>query len=504
MKTMKFKIFAVLLSSLFVTVSCTDLDEDLYDRVEDNNFGTTPDEIDALVGGAYSSLRGFSDEISNAFPGSEFVFFLNEVVSDEATIPTRGTNWYDGGVYQRAQNHTWLAEDGIILSAWRYCYAGIAKVNSIIYQVDQSGLTEAEKTPIYAELRSVRAYYYYMLLDMFGNVPIVTDFEDTGLPSNSSRQEVYNFVEAELLESLPYLKSEIVYSKFTKNVAYALLARLYLNSEAFVGTPRWQDCINMCQNISGYTLEPDYFANFLTENENSSETIFAIPYDNDAGTIGNYMNSMSLHYLHRLTVSASGNDFPWSANGMSAQPGVYSSFAEIDMRREAILIGDQINVATNSVIMMDNGSPLTYTEEISSLTDAQENEGGRLFKYETKVGEQWERDHDLVIIRYAEILIMQAECYVRLGNPDGAIPFLTQITERAGTDMPDMIDLQFINQESLREFIFEGKRRTDTIRFGTFFEPWWEKGSTEPYRAIFPIPATVLSTNTNLTQNPGY
>lgn len=487
----------------FFALSCTNLDEQLYDRVSDTDFGTTPNEIQALVGGAYSSLRGFSDAISNAFPTCEYVFFLNEVASDEATIPTRGTDWYDGGRYQHVQRHQWTTDNGMILSAWRYCYAGISKVNAIIYQINKSGLSEEAKRPIFAELRSIRAYYYYQLLDMFGNVPIVTNFEDQSLPSNSSRAEVYHFVEDELTESLPYLRSEIVYSKFTKNVAYAMLARLYLNSEAYIGQPRWQECLDMCQQISGYSLTPDFFANFATNNQTSTEIIFSIPYDSKAGTVGNYMSSMSAHYLHRFTLSPTG-DYPWSANGMSAQPGVWSKFAPEDKRRACMLEGPQISLATGSTIIMDSGEPLNYTEDIVNFTDAKQNEGVRLAKYEMKAGETWERDHDFVLIRYAEILMMQAECYVRLGSPDLAVPFVQQITQRAGTDMPTTIDLAFLNDELLREFTFEAHRRTDNIRFGTFFQPWWEKGATDPTRAIFPIPATVLATNTNLNQNPGY
>ena len=315
---MKVKITALLVVSMLFTISCTDLNEDLYDRVEDGNFGNTPKEVDALVGGAYSSLRGFKDDISNNFPTSEYVFFLNETVSDEATIPTRGTNWYDGGQYQDAQKHTWKPDNRMILSAWRYNYTGIAKINAIIYQVDKSSLTDTAKAPIYAELKALRAYYYYNLLDLFGNVPIVVNFEDTSLPTNSTRKQVYDFVEKELLDAIPHLTSNVVYSKFTKNVAYSLLARLYLNSEAFIGTARWQDCITMCQKVTGYTLAPDFFANFATQNEKSPEIIFSIPYDQKAGTIGNYMNSMSCHYLHKLTISSTGLDFPWSANGMFA------------------------------------------------------------------------------------------------------------------------------------------------------------------------------------------
>lgn len=500
---MKLKIFTIIMSSICLASSCTNLEEELYDKVKDDEFGTTPKEVEALVGGAYSSLRGFSDEISNSFPTAEYVFFLNEVSSDEATIPTRGQDWYDGGRYQDTQRHVWDAENGMILSAWRYCYTGISKVNAIIYQIDQSGLDQDAKNAIYAELRAIRAYYYYLLLDMFGNVPIVTDFENQELPANSNRKEVFDFVESELLEVLPDLRSEIVYSKFTKNVAYTLLAKLYLNAEAYVGIARWEDCIWMCQQVSGYSLNPDYFANFVTENQNSNELIFAIPYDSNAGTLGNYLASMTFHYLHQFTVSVTG-DYPWCGNGICAQPGVYSKFLDTDKRKQSMLEGEQINLATGSVLIMDSGEPLIYTEEIVDFTNAKQNEGVRLNKYEVKEGEKWERDHDLVVMRYADILMMQAESYMRLGSPELARPFIDQITQRAGTETPEVIDLNYLNDELLREFLFEGRRRTDNIRFGTFFEPWWEKGSTPKSHGIYPIPKTEMDKNKNLVQNPGY
>ena len=494
-------IFSAILSAMLVS-SCTDLNEDLYSSIPDESFGKTPAEIQALIGGAYSSMRGFEDGITISYPTNQ-VFFINEVSSDEAVIPTRGTDWYDGGMYQDMKKHTWKADNYLVLAVWRYFYSGIAKVNSIIYQVNKSGLTEAEKKPIFAELNAIRAYYYLELLDLYGNVPIVTNFEDLKLPSNSSRQEVFNFVEKELTEALPYLRGGVVYSKFTKNVAYSLLARLYLNAEVYTGKARWADCLKMTQNIQGYTLNPDYFGNFITQNETSPEIVLSIPYDSQAGTLGNYLSSMSMHYMHRFTMSPTG-DYPWSANGISAQPGVYSSFDEKDTRRNAMVIGDQINKATGNVIIMDSGEPLSYTEAISNFTNAKQNEGARLRKYEMKPGEKWERDHDWVLIRYSEILMMQAECYVRMGNPASAKPIMDQVLARTGTKAPDNITLDYLNQEWMKEFIFEGQRRTATIRFGTFFKPWWEKGATQDYRKIFPIPSTVLVSNTNLKQNPGY
>jgi hypothetical protein len=499
----KLMCFLLLASTITNLISCTDLEETLYSQVSSNDYGSTPAEVETIVGGAYSSLRGFRDDTSNSYPTCEYVFFLNEVASDEATIPTRGTDWYDGGRYQDTQRHQFTAENPMVLSSWRYCFQGIASVNGIIYQVDQSELSEEAKLPIFSELKALRAYYYYLLIDMFGNVPIVTDFEETELPINSNREEVFNFIEQELINSIPYLQDEIIYGRFTKNVAYALLARLYLNAEVFTGTPRWQDCINACEQVDGYSLEPDYFTNFLTENQISMENILVIPYDHKEGTLGNYLSSMSYHYLHRFTVSPTG-DYPWSANGISAQPGVYSKFDDIDRRKNAMLHGEQINLNTGSIIVMDSGESLVYTEEITNFTNAKQNEGVRLNKYEVKAGESWERDHDWVLLRYAEILMMQAECHLRLGNASLAATFLTPIVERAGISLPSDLSLDYLNDEWLREFIFEGTRRTTNIRFGDYFNPWWEKGSTPPEHGIFPIPQSELDKNPNLVQNPGY
>lgn len=500
---MKIKLFLLLSASMCFTIACTKLDETLYSQIPADQYGQTPSEIETIVGRAYASLRGFADATSNSYPTCEYVFFLDECVSDEACIPTRGTDWFDGGRYQEAQFHTWTAQNAMILSSWRYCYQGIAKVNQVIYAVDQSTQTEAFKDKIKAELRGVRALYYYRLLDMFGNVPLVTNFLDTELPKNSTRAQVYAFVEKELTEILPLLPSTIIYGRFTQNVANTLLARLYLNSEVFIGKARWQDCIDACDKVTGYILEPDYFTNFLTANEVSREIIFAIPYDHKAGTVGNYMSSMSFHYNQKYAFSSTAN-YPWSANGLCGKPGLYSSFEDKDSRRKALLEGVQINLATGTPVLMADGNELNYTEEITDYTKALQNEGVRMKKYEVKDGEQWERDHDYVVMRYAEILLMKAECLVRLGDAAAAQPLIAQIRTRAGLDVPATIDLKVIDSELRHEFVFEDHRRTDNIRMGDFFKPWWNKDVTPAYRGIFPIPQSEIEKNKNLVQNPGY
>ncbi|MDR1527253.1 MAG: RagB/SusD family nutrient uptake outer membrane protein [Dysgonamonadaceae bacterium] len=505
---MKIKNILLCFVSACLLSSCDDLSETLYDRVQSSDYGKTAGEIETIVGRAYSSLRGGASDGVNFYPTCEFVFFMTSVASDECVIPTRiGGDWYDGGVYLDIHKHTWKPDNPKIWAAWKYYYNGISSCNSIIYQVEQSGLDPVTARPIYAELKGLRAYYYYKLLDIYGNVPLDTTYvidPAQGLPGTSSRAEVYRFVESELSNNIDYLP-ENAYGRFTKNAANLLLARLYLNSEVYTGQPRWQDCLNVCNKISG-ALEADYYASFKTANEKSAEIIFAIPYDGKMGTVGNYMASMTYHYEQKWALSAVGN-YQWCGNGICAQPGLYSAFDANDIRRKSVLIGPQIDLRTGSTIIMPaSGNPLDYTEEIDDINNAAQNCGGRLAKYEDKAGDAWERDYDMVLMRYAEVLMMQAECYVRLNDPTSARPLVEQIRKRAGLDTPETIDLQLINDELRREFVFEDHRRTDNIRFGDFFGEWWEKlaDATDKHTGIFPIPAQEIAKNKKLIQNPEY
>lgn len=506
MNTMKIKLIISTIVGIFLLNGCTDLSEELYDRVTTSDYGKTPSEIETIVGGAYSSLRGGASDGVNYFPTGEFVFFVTSISSDECVIPTRvGGDWYDDGVYIELQKHTWTPDNPKIWAPWKYCYNGIAATNAIIYQVEQSGLDPEASKPLFAEMKALRAYYYYKLLDMYGNVPLDTSYLNTEAPATSSRAEVYKFVEKELVDNIDYLP-ENAYGRFTQNAANLLLARLYLNSEVYIGEARWDDCLTVCSKITGH-LEPDYFASFKTENQTSQEIIFSIPYDSKVTVdAGNYLASMTYHYEQKWAFSTTGN-YQWCGNGISAQPGLYSAFEENDIRRNSILMGPQIDLRTGTTIIMPaSGNPLIYTEEITDINSALQNEGGRLSKYEDKEGDSWDRDYDLVLMRYAEVLMMQAECYVRLGNSGAARPFVEQIRSRAGLDTPETIDLAFIDQELRREFVFEDHRRTDNIRFGTFFDAWWEKGAdpADKHTGLFPIPQQEINKNNKLKQNPGY
>ena len=507
MKT-KYILSTILMTSAMM-VSCTDLNEKLYDKVSMDDYGKNESEISTIVGGAYATLRGYGSNTPegnnvNSYPTCEYVFFTSECSSDEACIPTRGTDWYDGGRYQQLQYHTWDADNTGVLSLWRYNFTGVSKVNGIIYQVEKSELSDDLKKKVEAELRGLRAYYYYNLIDNFGNVPISTDFTTQVLPKNSPRAEVFNFIEKELKEVLPLLPTGIQYGRFTQNVGYTLLARLYLNAEVYTGKPRWQDCLDACDKVKGYSLTPNYKANFAIKNETSPEIIFAIPYDHKQGTVGNYLASMTYHYNQKYAFDPAGV-YQWCGNGICAQPGLYSSFEANDVRRNSLLIGQQYNAATGVEVLMDNGEPLNYTEDIQNFTKAAQNEGARLDKYEWSATDSWERDNDWVLMRYAEVLMMQAEANYRLGYMQNALTYINQIRKRAGLADLTSLDEDALDNEWKHEFVFEGLRRTTNIRFGTFFKAWWNKpADADKHTGVFPIPKVEIEKNGNLVQNEGY
>ncbi len=214
---------------------------------------------------------------------------------------------------------------------------------------------------------------------------------------------------------------------------------------------------------------------------------------------------MTYHYNQKLAFDPAGV-YQWCGNGICAQPGLYSSFDARDVRRQSLLIGQQYSAKDGSEVLMDDGSPLNYTEEIDNFTDAAKNAGARLNKYEWSANDSWERDNDWVLMRYAEILMMQAECNFRLGYTPTALTYINQIRKRAGLDDLTTLTLDDLDNEWKHEFVFENLRRTTNIRFGTYFKPWWEKPAdpADKHTGIYPIPQEELSKNPNLKQNPGY
>src|SRR3989337_3726212 len=183
------------LGIIFFTLSCTDMEEEVFDTIIADNFFKTEEEFIAALGQAYSSFGGLGN--------SGNLFSINELASDEIAVATKGGDWYDGGVLIQIHYHKFAPDNGFFNNAWTQIYSGINACNRLIYQFEAVGTPEAEAFIV--ELRAVRALWYYWAIDSFGNIPLVVDFTDTELPPTTPRQEVFNFIESELNSVIPLL-----------------------------------------------------------------------------------------------------------------------------------------------------------------------------------------------------------------------------------------------------------------------------------------------------------
>ncbi|MEM8565950.1 MAG: RagB/SusD family nutrient uptake outer membrane protein [Bacteroidota bacterium] len=503
---MKKKIVKPILIGILISLfcfSCTDLEENLYSEVTPETFLVNDESFASALGEAYTRIYGIGGN-GNLFP-------LQEVSSDEMVVPTRNRDWDDGGLWRRIHRHEYNTEDGTINGGWRLCFGGVSTCNRLL---DEFSTLEVEGLDTFvAELKVLRALYYYWLLDLYGNVPIVTSFAEVeATPSTKSRQEVFGFVESELLENIDLVTEQVggeAYGRANRWTAHALLAKLYLNAEVYTGTPRWEDAITQCDAIissGAFNLAGTYFEMFAEDNIGSPETIFAVPYD-EVFARGFVMPMMTLHPGNRETYNLQGQ--PW--NGFCTLQEFYESYEDGDLRKEEFFVAgpqftrDGERVIDQAAEAIDpDGPPLTFTPEISSLPNALRQEGVRIGKWEYGDGAQAHINNDLAIFRYSDVLLMKAEAQLRIGQAADALVLVNQIRARANVAPLSSLDLDEMLAERGRELFSEFTRRTDLIRFGKYNDPWWEKPASDPTRNIFPIPRQQLDANPNLVQNPGY
>lgn len=511
---MKIKVIIIsVISFSLVLAACTKLDEKLYDQVSDTNFGLNETQLLSLVGPAYSSLGSENrDAIENDY------FFLQETSTDEIMVPTRGTDWDDNGQWRELWLQTWTASSGssnIMNGAWGWCGYGIGQINRIEATLKASTVVTPAKDQILAELKVLRALYHWMMMDLFGRVPIVADFNtDPNTVTNKPRAEVFSFIESEINAALPNLTTTVdgsTYGRVTKFTAYALLAKLYLNAVVYTGTPKYAETIAACDAVisSGkYSLNADFFANFsTTNNQTAQEIIFSVPTDKSLYGPGDYggtvrMQLRTLHYSHRATYNL--GETPW--NGFCSNADFYNKFNDPnDKRKFMFLVGQQYD-ATGAPLF-DGTTPIILTPTVTSLSAAQRNEGARSIKYAPEKNSRRQQSNDWVIFRYADVLMMKAEALARQGGGNFALalPIVNQIRARATAAPLATLSADGFLDERAREFAWEGWRRNDLIRFGKFLDPKQNKPTTTAStRNIYPIPQPRIVANPLLTQNPGY
>lgn len=538
---MKHRFFA--LSVLALSLSLTScLDETPKDQIPETEIY---DSANSLYVNAVASLYNYigAHEEGDGLQGTcRGIYDYNTLTTDEAIIPIRGGNWYDGGLWENMYDHTWTATDTDLYNVWKYLYKVIVLSTKSLETIEKHKalLTEQQRVDYSAEVRAVRVMYYYYAMDMFGRIPILqSSTQKTADIRQSNRSDVFWYVVKELQDVAPLLANEHsnlqgnYYGRVTRPVAWFLLAKLSLNAEVYTdddwtdssrpdgktimfdieGNKKnaWQTCVHYCDLITaaGYTLEADYTKNFAVHNEGSTENIFTIPLDKIL-----YLNEF--HYLFRSRHYAHGGAYSGaSENGTCATLhtmavngfGTETPDARLDMN----FYTGKVEV-DGKYVTLDDGTPLEYkplaVEKNLTASPYLETAGARMKKYEvdrTAYSDGRMPNNDIVLYRYADVLLMKSEAKVR--NGESGDEEMNAVRSRVG--MPSLsATLDNLLNERLLELVWEGWRRQDMIRFGTYCNQYDihtpSEADKKGYTTVFPIPEKVRELNPNLKQNPGY
>jgi len=471
--------------------SCTDLDDVVFSEINSDKYPENEIQAQLVTNNAYKELK----------EGIEHGWWNLQTMSGDLVVaPTRGSDWDDGGKWRVLHTHEWTNTIASINDMWRSVYNGITECNKAI---EYLGEGESAQTAV-AQMKVLRAYYYYTLIDNYGDCPYVISFSAAEKqPNKVSRADVYNNIVTDVEASLEFLQEIDKKTSINKYTAYALLAKLYINEGVYTGTPNWSKAEEYCDKVIAgpYSLEGDRLAPFKTLNENSSENIFTIPFDEDSYQ-GFLLHRRTLHYNLPPKYDAKTNFW----NGFCAQPKLVDLFEDGDARAEGLLYG--LQYASDGTVITDGktGTELNIPKYIDALTVGGDEfgkmQGARLVKFEVKKGVKDNLSNDFPLFRLADFMLMKAECNLRVkGNGDAtAKQIINTIRTKAGATAWEDADITLDNllAERGRELWCEGHRRQDLIRFGKFNGAWWEKPAGTSADNLFPIPQWAVDANPNL------
>lgn len=510
-----------------LALGCTNLDETPASLITPGNFFRTQQEVLAGLAGVYAQLRTVAPEGG--------IYDVSEITTDEDVVPTRGQDWYDNGQWIDLHNMTWTptsaATANFFNGVWNNPYQGVANANLFIASLQNSNVPN--KASIVAEARTLRAFFYYILMDYFGGVPIDTTTEVNLTPRNT-RRELFDFIEKQLLDAradLPATRPQSDNGRITQGVVDAILANMYLNAGVFTkdgaaggisGTS-----YNTCQGITvtggdacaqaiamanailtsgNYRLADSFPQNFRADNNTSPENIFVVKFIAADGLGMDYVMSI-LHYNQF-------NPSPW--NGFATLAQTYAAFDPADKRRQVFLIGPQVNVLTGAPANDRAGNPLVFTESIPDIHSATEGQGPRIYKWPADPAHIAQNNgNDFAIFRLGEIILIKAEAEWASGNTPAALVDINTLRARTDPVMTPLAAIdaqgQAILKERLFELVGESKRRQDLIRFGGYTGRddsasgiAGGKVAATADHVLMPIPQSQIDANPKLTQNPGY
>lgn len=486
--------------------SCTKLDEEVYSSIPIDKFFQSEKDVLMNAGRSYTKLQKFPEEFS--------VWSLTELASDEMVAPARddGQVW-DNGRWDQLQKHAVEPGNKINASAWSFVFEGISACNEVLYETEVSPIQFAGKDKIIAEIKILRAYFYYLGIDNWGNIPFTTDFTDKALPVQKDRKFIASFIIDEItsnVEKLQAAPTTEYYGRATQGMAYTLLAKMYLNAQEWIGENKYAEAVIAADKVialNAYKIEDDFFTNFKVQNEVSKENIFVIPMDAIHTRDRFYWQQLTLNDASRATFDFVGQ--MWDE--FVVEPGFLDKFSANDVRKKSFLFGQQYDKQGNPISFVENGVnvPFIYTPTIDNYMSRKRWEGARGAKYEYQPKLEYyitEMSNDFVLFRYADVLYTKLEALWRLGRAGEMInnADLQKIRTRAGLAPYTVADLNAAEllDEFGREFAWEGRRRQDQIRFGVWGNTWWNKPTSGPNKKLFPIPQIVLNANPNLQPNP--
>ena len=526
---MKQYIIGSMLLSSILLASCS-LDETPRSKFSEEEAFSTPKLVYVnTVANVYSS-------IGNGLYGSDggSVHTFQEFSSDASMIPGRQGDWVDGGAWQNIFLHNFESSVSKYNDVWNNLYRVIGLANSSIDRLNKYLGEHPEYADYVYELRALRAVYYYYVMDLFGQVPLVVSSEvSANEVEQSNRSDVFKFVTSELAECIPHLsdsKSQNegeYYGRITKAVAYMCMAKCAINAPvytiddtaptsycAFVGTDKsgkataseeqgktvsemgkninitldgetrnaWETAVYCADQIAslGYRLQPSYADNFIVANQNSVENIWTRPNDCVNYKIEDYNLVRTLHYNHGGAIGYQG----WNGACSSKQQMLVYGYgtANPDPRLKLNFYTDKDYMEETGKAVEDGATdkpleymPLAVKVDFSAADDphAMKCAGARMKKYEfdKSTTQQYSFNNDLVIWRYADALLLKAEAEYRMGNKAEALTIVNEVRARVAATPRTELTLNDILDERMLELAWEGVRRPDQIRFCTFTEP---------------------------------
>ncbi|MBD0832197.1 RagB/SusD family nutrient uptake outer membrane protein [Aestuariibaculum sediminum] len=537
-------ILIIMMVSVFGYQSCN-IDENIIDEARGEDLLKDADPL-SLLAPAYNSMRRVY--------GHRWFFALQTFSADEGMVPTRQSDWFDGGTFQELHRHDWKPEHRYTRETWEHITTGLANATLAIDFLEAGTQEQAEAI-------ALLSHYMWVALDAYGQVPY-RGIENIDFNADSqilTGAEAVSTIITNLELALPNLPTGKNTVRFTQDAAKSLLARVYLNRAVYedryassfsFANEDMQQVINLTTEIinsTNHALETDdYFSIFDPDNENHKEIIWAVKNEKTSVRIGgrsvtrNTTNGLSRGYIYIspdgdfLTGSDAGCTLPdfldtWDSDNdprffKANYPNEEGTIPLSDYKVHRGFLEGQLYGIKN-----DNGTPIinsdqtidivpvqlwtrdqslaNHTREVSLIAENQ-SVGVRVSKWGIDdIGSN--RDDtgvDIVVFRLAEMYLMRAEAILRSGLAGNALDDVNAVrVARGGVSFAKTnVTLEDVYNERGYEFYWEYHRRTDQIRFGKWEDSWTDKTDTDPNHRIFAIPPGPLATTPGLVQNPGY